>query len=324
MGIKNLNRYMMTRCGGQAISNIHLSSLKGKKIVVDTSIYLYKYIGENSLLENFFSMISIFRYYQITPLFVFDGRAPLEKKELADERKRKKDTAEKQYRELETELKQKEVSADVKQELIEEMTQLKKQFIRIKDSDTRKTKELMTAMGVSFIDAPGEADELCAYLVIHRHAYACMSEDMDLFLYGCPRVLRYMSLLKHHVMFYDLGHILLELGNIHIQDFKQILVVSGTDYNIRDDTNLYETMRWYEKYRKMTLMDEYRPIFLDWLSQNTKYVKEKERLEHILAMFQISSKPVLKMYDTILIETTDEQRGQILEMLKEENFVMVV
>jgi hypothetical protein len=321
MGIKNLNRYMMTRCGASAISNIHLSTLRGKKIVIDTSIYLYKYIGENSLLENFFSMISIFRYYQITPLFIFDGRAPVEKKELVNERKTKKEIAENQYKHLAAELET--VDPTAKQEIIDEMTQLKKQFIRIKDADIRKTKEFMTAMGVSYIDASGEADELCAYLVIQRHAYACMSEDMDLFLYGCPRVLRYMSLLKHHVMFYDLSHILGELGNIHINDFKQILVISGTDYNIHDETNLYETMRWYEKYKKTTIMDENRPSFLAWLSKNTKYIKDKEHLEHILEMFQIVGKSSLKEYDTMKIEIAVENREQIIEMLKEENFIMM-
>jgi len=321
MGIKHLNRYMMTRCGPSAISNIHLSTLKGKKIVVDTSIYLYKYVGENSLLENFFSMISIFKYYQIIPLFVFDGRAPIEKKELVMERKTKKETAERQYKELEQALTN--APPETKQEIAEEMTQLKKQFVRIKDSNIQKTKELMTAMGVSFVDAPGEADELCAYLVIHRHAYACMSEDMDLFLYGCPRVLRYMSLLKHHVMFYDLGHILSELGGVHIQDFKQILVISGTDYNIHEETNLYETFRWYEKYRKTTLMDEDRPTFLRWLGQNTKYVRDEPALEHILSMVQITAKPALKSYDTIIIEVANENREKIIEMLKEENFIMI-
>ena len=36
----------------------------------------------------------------------------------------------------------------------------------------------------------GEADELCAKLVIKRYAYACLSEDMDLFVYGCNKIMR--------------------------------------------------------------------------------------------------------------------------------------
>jgi len=54
----------------------------------------------------------------------------------------------------------------------------------------------MIAYGVSYIDADGEADQLCASLVLKNKVYACLSEDMDLFVYGCPRVLRYLSFIK--------------------------------------------------------------------------------------------------------------------------------
>ena len=40
-------------------------------------------------------------------------------------------------------------------------------------------------MGVSFIDASGEADELCVQLVVKQIAWGCMSEDMDMVVHGC-------------------------------------------------------------------------------------------------------------------------------------------
>ena len=60
MGIKHLNRYLQSNCK-TGISKISLNDLRGKKIAIDTSIYLYRFIGENALLENFYLMISIFR-----------------------------------------------------------------------------------------------------------------------------------------------------------------------------------------------------------------------------------------------------------------------
>ena len=57
-----------------------------------------------------------------------------------------------------------------------------------------------------------------------------MSEDMDMFVYGCPKVLRYLSLLKSTVVIYDLKGILRTLKLTH-NNFKQICVLSGTDYN---------------------------------------------------------------------------------------------
>ena len=70
MGIKHLNRFLQNSCD-KSINKIHISSLSGKKIVIDTSIYLYRFMGDGCLLENFYLMISIFRQYNIIPLFIF-------------------------------------------------------------------------------------------------------------------------------------------------------------------------------------------------------------------------------------------------------------
>ena len=77
-----------------------MSKLQGKRIVVDVSIYLYKYETENSLIESIYTMISIFRHYNIIPIFIFDGVAPTEKKELIESRLQKKRTAENEYYKL--------------------------------------------------------------------------------------------------------------------------------------------------------------------------------------------------------------------------------
>ena len=39
-----------------------------------------------------------------------------------------------------------------------------------------------------YYTAINEADELCASMVINGFAWACLSEDMDMFVYGCTRV----------------------------------------------------------------------------------------------------------------------------------------
>ena len=111
MGIKYLNRHLQSNCSN-SIKQISLRELSGKKIVVDTSIYLYRFLGENALLENFYLMISIFREHNIIPLFVFDGKPPKEKEDLLKQRKLGKKEAETKYKELKTKLE--EVSDDEK------------------------------------------------------------------------------------------------------------------------------------------------------------------------------------------------------------------
>jgi hypothetical protein len=49
-------------------------------------------------------MLSIFRHYNITPIFIFDGKIPAEKKELLLKRREDKIGAEKEYQALKTKL----------------------------------------------------------------------------------------------------------------------------------------------------------------------------------------------------------------------------
>lgn len=100
MGIKYLNKFLLNNCSKNSIKKVSFSFFSGKTIVIDTSIYIYKFVGEDSLIENMYLLISIFKKYNITPLFVFDGKPPIEKKELLIYRKNKKQDAEDEYNEI--------------------------------------------------------------------------------------------------------------------------------------------------------------------------------------------------------------------------------
>ena len=89
MGIHQLNYFIRSKCDA-AIKVIGFSQLSGKKIVVDTSIYMYKYAKEGNLIEGMFRLISTLLYYKISPVFIFDGKPPPEKENLLADRRRKK------------------------------------------------------------------------------------------------------------------------------------------------------------------------------------------------------------------------------------------
>lgn len=80
MGIKYLNRIFNSNCNDTSIYKIHLQHFAEKRIAVDASIFLYRFLGEEKLIEQMYLMVSIFRNYGIIPIFVFDGVAPPEKK----------------------------------------------------------------------------------------------------------------------------------------------------------------------------------------------------------------------------------------------------
>ena len=79
MGIKHLNRFLREEAQ-DCIKFISLAELSGKKIAVDISIYMYKYASEGTLLENMYLMLSTMIYYNIVPVFIFDGKPPPEKR----------------------------------------------------------------------------------------------------------------------------------------------------------------------------------------------------------------------------------------------------
>ena len=317
MGIRHLNRYIASECKNDAITKIHLQELAGKRIAVDASIYLYRFIGENRLIEQFHLLISVFRHYEIIPLFIFDGAAPIEKRELLKERRDKKNHAENKYMEIEKQLSITE-DRDEKHDLEIEMVKLKKDFIRVKDIDNKKVKSLLTNSGICWVDAIGEADVLCAQLIHTGKVYACLSEDMDMFAYGCCRILRHISLLKHTVLMYDLRIILKQL-KMTMTEFRQVLVISGTDYNKDESTNLAESIKWFHKYKLDGI-----PTFYEWLLINTDYIKNYDVLKITYEMFDVAKSINDDAMNLITINNGDRNCAEICRILEEEGFIFLL
>ena len=305
MGIQYLNKFLKDNCS-RSIQTTGLSKLSGKKIAIDASIYLYKFAGEGLLLENMYLMISIFKYYQIIPIFIFDGKPPPEKREVLKQRKEEKKRAEYEYNHLQTVLQTNHIEEIEKQEINTAMNGLKKQFIYINKQQIEKVKELIVDRGVTYYDAPNEADELCGLLAVQKKVWGCLSEDMDMFAYGCPRVLRYLNLLNHSVVVYKMKTILQELNMTQI-DFRQICVLSGTDYNNHNfntannnnhlnnhshSIGLYDTMKLFKRFKQSRYKD-----FYSWLQKQKPISLNMNTLQEIYHMFDISN----KCKDTIFI-----------------------
>ena len=324
MGIRNLNRHLRDNCP-DSIRCMNMADLSGKRIAVDISIYLYKYETENALLENMYVMLSIFRYYNIIPIFIFDGKPPIEKKALILKRKEDKTEAQEEYMILKNVLETTNDDDDIeKQNIIIAMEQLKKQFVQINKEKIEKVKCLIRAYGATYYDAPGEADELCALLVIKKKVWACLSEDMDLFVYGCTRVLRYFSLISHTVVLYYTKGILDEL-NITQKEFKEICVISGTDYNTNNDNNNINLTQSFKHFYKFKQSNDYNNNnFYDWLSKNTDYVYDIELLLNINKLFSLDiTRDKMDSLNNIKIINCPVKQEEIEIIMKEEDFIFL-
>jgi len=326
MGIRYLNRFFKENAN-DAMKFISIAELSGKKIAIDISIYLYKYAGDGNLIENMYLMLSIFRYYNIIPVFIFDGKPPTEKKELLDRRREEKKTAEEEYDKLKKTLSlNKDIDEYEKQEIINNMDLLKKKFIYINKTDIENVKILIRSYGATYYDAPGEADELCAMLSIKGKVWATLSEDMDMFVYGCPRVIRYLSLLNHTAVLYDMKKILENLG-LTQKELKEICIITGTDYNNKNDDSknvldLYNTLKHFKKFLKYKKKAEKEIEFYDWLLEKTQYIRDYEQLIKIYDMFDLTNNHMnIKNFENIKIANGPILKGEIKEILKTDGFI---
>jgi hypothetical protein len=95
--------------------------------------------------------------------------------------------------------------------------------------------------------------------------------------------------------------------------FNEIIVISGTDYNIQENISLNETIRWYQQYKKS--MDTYMAMpmhirdscsniisqgFYHWLKKNTKYIEKIDSIEHVLDMFALDMND--NLFDNITVQ----------------------
>lgn len=320
MGIKHLNQFLRENCSRHSIYKIHLSSLKGKTVVIDTSIYLYKFISENALLENFYLFISILLHYGAIPIFIFDGKPPAEKKALLLQRLMEKRDAEIKYNSLLLASSTETLNANEKIQLDNQLRELKKSFVRVQSDDIEKVKTLLKAYGVAYYDSPGEADELCAFFMKSGKAWACFSDDMDMLVYEkSTHIIRNLSLMNHTAFLYDKPAIVADL-EMSESDFNEIMILSGTDYNIHSNTSLKETIRWfheYNKYRSSTKTSH--DGFYTWLNHHTKYITNFNTLMHTKEMFCSGEHPEIEINPL----PNEIKKEKMKLVLREEGFLFL-
>jgi flap endonuclease-1 len=306
MGIRNLNKYLLQNCHN-SIRNIHLSELKNKKLSVDISIYLYHFERNGNLIDGIYDMINIFKFYNIIPVFIFDGKPPNEKKYILQERNKQKEKNKEKINELTDILNNTSNECiEEKNNILSNIEKLKRQTIFITREKIEQVKNIIRMNGATYYDAPQEADELCSILTIREQVWGCVSDDMDMFVYGCTRIIRYFNIFNRTAKLYNINEILFEL-NVSFNDFKQICILSGTDYNIYNNKyNLLKSINLYNQYQKYinlhTYEKTYSPLgFIEWIIQYIDTSLNYELLHKIYYMFDLNDSNKLIQFRNVLI-----------------------
>jgi hypothetical protein len=131
--------------------------------------------------------------------------------------------------------------------------------------------------------------------------------------------------------------ILKELDMTH-ENFKDICILSGTDYNIHANTNiitqgsrsknknhdisLYDTLKLFQKYKDERSNSG--QTFYKWLQNNTDYISDLELLEKINKMFDLSVEHCsLDIFKHIKIINGPINNELLHEIMREEGFIFI-
>jgi 5'-3' exonuclease len=156
--------------------------------------------------------------------------------------------------------------------------------------------------------------------------WGCLSEDTDLFVYGCTNVLRYFSLLNHTVVLYNTKKILEEL-NLTQDEFRELCVVSGTDYSahfcqLKETVNMFKVWKLFQKYQKEMNLGEV-VSFYSWLHEkkNTFHFEALEKINRMFDLNSLDKSELKKQVDNIQIKNGPFQKERMQTILKEDGFV---
>ena len=253
MGIKDL-KLLIKKFTPESIIKRKYDDLKGESIAIDVSIYLYKFMyGNNNLLLNFLKQIEKFNKYDITPVYIFDGKPPDEKKQIIANRKEIKRKKYERKEEIEKKLveydeiintsleaEQVKIYKDNKSILEIELNKLKLSIINIKDSDIASLKELFDTLGVTYIEATTEAEIICSNMCIQGLVYGCLSDDTDVLANGSIKFLTCYNYKNDFLIEYDFNNILscLKLNQL---EFVDLCILCGCDYTCKINKVAYIT-----------------------------------------------------------------------------------
>lgn len=220
-------------------------SLEGKKLAVDASNVLFQFLSSirqadgtplmdregntTSHLMGLFTRIPNLLQKGITPIFVFDGKAPDLKEKVRKKRREAKSRAWEKYEQAKEKEDEQEMGKYAKQ-----LSYLNKQMVE-------QSKELLNALGLPTVQAPSEAEAQCAHMAKKRLVWATASQDYDSLLFGSPRLLQNLTLAQKrkmaHGKFIYISPYLLELKEIleklelNQEELIMLGILIGTDYN---------------------------------------------------------------------------------------------
>ncbi len=212
MGIKGLSKFLKDFGVKKT-----LEDYSSKVLAIDTSIYLYKYkynTEGNNFLRKFVAQVSSFKKRGITPVYIFEGKPPPEKKLTTEKRKN---------------IRQKQILQAQQEEDFQTRVSIEKNIIKISKEDVENLQKVFKLCNVHFIQCEDfvEGERYCAFLNKNGYVDMVLSNDFDSLTFGCKKLLTFNG--NNEYVEYDLDAILTGLDINHDQ-FIEMCIACGSDY----------------------------------------------------------------------------------------------
>lgn len=179
---------------------VTFQDLKGKTIAVDAFNAIYQFLSSvrqpdgtplmdskgkvTSHLSGLFYRNVALLSEGVKLIYVFDGEYHPLKGKTHELRQAAKDSMAEKY------------ETAVEEEDIEGMGKYSRGFIKLNSDMIAESKELLEAMGIAVVQAPGEGEMQCAELVKNGQAYAVGSQDYDALVVGATRLIQNLTLAR--------------------------------------------------------------------------------------------------------------------------------
>ena len=324
---------------------IKLEELRGKTLAVDAHNTLYQFLTTirspdgsvftdahgrtTSHLIGLFNRTTKLMEQGLKLVFVFDGKPPALKKEETARRRELKEEALRLYEDA-----KKAGETDEMHKYAARTSYLTPEMIE-------ESKTLLRALGLPVIQAPSEGEAQAAYLVKKHQAFACVSQDYDNMVFGCPRTVRNLSVegkkkVPGKMQFVSVEPEMIELKenleNLGIDQDQLILLalLVGTDYNyggvhkigpktalklvkeIKEPEILFKKVGWEKHcqtdWRELIKLFKEMPVTDDY-ELNWHLVNEKELKQLLIEKHNFSAERTEKKIKDFLVKQEEKTQS---------------
>lgn len=241
---------------------------------IDLMLYAHKFhYSCGNIYIGFLNQILTLLSKKIIPIYIMDGKSPVEKNNTKLSRTNKLIKIKNRINFLQKEL---ELLNNDKNKINNELNKLNKINFNLNNNSIKKLIELLNIFNIPFLRAKGEADVLIANLYKKNIINACLSEDMDLLAFGCKKIIKFKS---NKIIEYNLDYILNNL-NLNLEEFIELCILFGCDY-----CKSYIKLPKYDIYKKLKNNSNYIDIIKNNTNENVNIHKYLQKFINTKKLF---------------------------------------